>query len=243
MDANVQSPAKARVVLRDGALPHRWDEFDAYLFDVDGTLLNCRDAVHYFAFCEALKALSGRELNLDGVTAHGNTDIGILRDALALADIPESVWRRRVPNACDLMCAYVLKNRAQVSTTILPGVTEVLQHLRSRKTILGIATGNLQAIGTIKLESCDLLRWFDFHAFSDGLEYRADVYNLALERARSLAGSQTAICAVGDTPADIRAARHHGISIIAVSTGIHSLEQLSGEQPDVVLSSLRALVP
>ena len=68
-----------------GTLPRSWDAFDAYLFDIDGTLINCKDAVHYFAFCAALKSLSGRNLNLDGVTAHGNTDVGILRDALMLA--------------------------------------------------------------------------------------------------------------------------------------------------------------
>ena len=28
----------------------RWDSADAFLFDIDGTLLNSRDAVHYFAF-------------------------------------------------------------------------------------------------------------------------------------------------------------------------------------------------
>jgi phosphoglycolate phosphatase len=53
-----------------------WDEFDAYLFDIDGTLINCRDAVHYFAFCESLTRIAGRPMNLDGVVAHGNTDAG-----------------------------------------------------------------------------------------------------------------------------------------------------------------------
>ena len=73
-----------------------WDEFDAYLFDIDGTLINCRDAVHYFAFCEALTRIAGRPTNLDGVVAHGNTDVGILRDALHLAKVPDEAWR---PNA------------------------------------------------------------------------------------------------------------------------------------------------
>ena len=53
-----------------------WDAYDAYLFDIDGTLLNATDAVHYFAFCEALTLLAGRPINLDGVNAHGNVDNG-----------------------------------------------------------------------------------------------------------------------------------------------------------------------
>lgn len=242
MDTTLQPSAEDRVLMPGSTLPRAWDEFDAYLFDVDGTLLNCKDAVHYFAFCEALKSLSGRDLNLDGVTAHGNTDIGILRDALALAGIPEATWRPHLAGACSSMCEYVHAHRDQIDMNALPGVKDLLQHLRDRRAVLGIATGNLAGIGRVKLESCDLLRYFDFHAFSDDLEHRNDVFNRALEHARTIAGSRATICAVGDTPADIRAARHHGISVIAVATGIHSREQLSAEQPDLCLSSLSVLL-
>lgn len=242
MDTNLQPIREDRLVLPAGALPHPWDSFDAYLFDVDGTLLNCSDAVHYFAFCETLKALSGRDLNLDGVVAHGNTDVGILRDALALAGVPESAWRPHLSAACASMCAYVQGNCHHISTSVLPGVLPLLQYLCNRRAILGVATGNLQTIGNIKLQSCGLLHRFHFHAFSDGLEYRTDVYRRALGKARFLAGQDAAICAIGDTPADIRAARSHGISIIAVATGIHSLEELSAEQPDLLLPSLAELL-
>lgn len=239
MDSTLQPPAEDRLM---GSLPRRWDTFDAYLFDVDGTLLDCRDAVHYFAFCETLKSLSGRELNLDGVTAHGNTDIGILRDALTLAGVPESDWRPRLREACDSMCSYVENNRDQINTEALAGTRDVLLHLRDRGAVLGVATGNLAAIGRIKLQSCSLLHHFSFFAFSDGLETRADVYDYALGQARALAGPNATICAIGDTPADVRAARHHGISVIAVTTGIHSREQLSAERPDLCVSSLSELL-
>ena len=33
----------------------RWNGFAAYLFDIDGTLLNSRDGVHYNAFHSALR--------------------------------------------------------------------------------------------------------------------------------------------------------------------------------------------
>jgi phosphoglycolate phosphatase len=94
-----------------------WDEYDAYLFDIDGTLLECKDAVHYFAFCAVLKSLAGRPLNLDGVTAHGNTDIGILRDALQLANVPEEAWRGRLPEIRAAMCSHVSENKSDVSAS------------------------------------------------------------------------------------------------------------------------------
>ncbi len=79
-----------------GKLSRTWDAFDGYLFDIDGTLLNCKDAVHYFAFCDALTEVAGRPLNLDGVVTHGNVDAAILRDAFARGGVDEAVWRPRL---------------------------------------------------------------------------------------------------------------------------------------------------
>ena len=56
-----------------------WTAFDCYLFDIDGTLLNSRDAVHYYAFHRAVQTVFGLDFRLDGVPVHGNTDVGILR--------------------------------------------------------------------------------------------------------------------------------------------------------------------
>ncbi|HZD94070.1 MAG TPA: hypothetical protein VE133_07435, partial [Candidatus Sulfotelmatobacter sp.] len=69
----------------------RWDAADAYLFDIDGTLLNSRDAVHYFSFLNASRAVLGREVSLDGLHVHGNTDPGILRAVLRRAGVQDDV--------------------------------------------------------------------------------------------------------------------------------------------------------
>lgn len=220
----------------------RWDEYDAYLFDIDGTLLHCADAVHYFAFCEALGRLAGRPLNLDGVTAHGNTDIGILRDALRLAGVSDEVWRPRVGETREAMCRFVEERRADLCTTVLPAVPEVLEHLRARGAVLGVATGNLEGIGKLKLEHCGLLEHFDFGGYSDAYEYRRDVFTGALRKAQTLAGAEAAVCVVGDTPEDVRAARANGLDVIAVATGIYSFEELRAEEPEWCLRDLAELL-
>src|SRR5579875_1953218 len=96
------------------SLPLPWDCFDAYLFDIDGTLLHCTDAVHYFAFCSVLSSVAGRQLNLEGVVTHGNTDVGILRDAFALAGISEDLWRPRLPEIREAMCRFVEARREEL---------------------------------------------------------------------------------------------------------------------------------
>lgn len=218
-----------------------WDSYDVYLFDIDGTLLSCSDAVHYFAFCEALSSVAGRPVNLDGVVAHGNTDVGILRDAFEIADVPETTWRPRLPEMREGMCRFVELHQDNLDITVMPKVVEVLQHLHEKGALLGIATGNLAGIGKAKLERCGLLSHFDFGGYSDFYEYRRDVFRGAVNQARTLAHQDTSICVVGDTPEDIRSARSNGLAVIAVATGIYDFDTLQTEAPDWCLHSLADL--
>ncbi len=226
----------------DGRLSRAWDGFDAYLFDIDGTLLNCQDAVHYFAFCNALSAVSGRALNLDGVVTHGNTDTGILRDAFRLAGVEDAVWRPRLGEIRERMGAEVEARRKDFRIDVLPEVREVLAHLRRRGAVLSTATGNFARIGVAKLESCGLWEFFDLGGWSDGFETRAEVFQAAAAALRARAGEAAALCVLGDTPADVQAAHANGLEVIAVATGIYSAEQLAAEEPELCLRSLAVLV-
>lgn len=224
-------------------LDRPWDTFDAYLFDIDGTLIHCADATHYFAFSDVLKMLSGRDLTIDGVTAHGNTDVGILRDALAFAGIPEDQWRPHLAAAREHMGDFVTTRKADLCATTLPKVREVLEHLRAKGATLAVATGNLERIGKLKLESAGLNDYFDFGGWSDAYEHRSDVFRAAIVQARKICGEETALCVLGDTPADIRAAHDHHVPVIAVATGIYSFDELMQERPEACLRSFEELWP
>jgi phosphoglycolate phosphatase-like HAD superfamily hydrolase len=218
-----------------------WDSFDGYLFDIDGTLVDCADAVHYFAFCDALQTLSGRSLTLEGVTAHGNTDVGILRDALVLAGVAEEMWRPKLPEVCEAMTRYVALHSDELRATSLPYVREMLEYLQQRGATLGIATGNLREIGRWKLRRAALLDYFTVAGWSDAYEYRADVFENALGEIRVATDSNATICVVGDTPADVFAARSIHLPIIAVATGAYSRQQLLVAAPDLCLDSFEEL--
>jgi len=126
--------------------------------------------------------------------------------------------------------------------TLLPQVREVLGHLRARGAVLGISTGNLERIGKLKLKHAGLLDYFQFGGWSDDYEYRADVFRGAIAKARAIASERAALCVVGDTPADIRAARENALPVIAVSTGIYSFEQLQQEKPELCIRSFDDLL-
>lgn len=218
-----------------------WDTYDTYLFDIDGTLLHCEDAVHYFGFCEALTTIAGRPLNLDGVVTQGNVDIGILRDAFALAQIPEAAWRPHLAEIRDALCSYVEAHASELRITVFPGVPQTLLSLRARGATIGVATGNLERIGWAKLRHCGLQPYFHFGGFSDLYETRAQVFAGALSQATALKPSAK-VCVLGDTPADVLAARANGLDVIAVATGTHSYQVLQATRPDRLIRSFEELL-
>ena len=234
-------PASHGGEILSGRLSRAWDQFDAYLFDIDGTLLNCEDAVHYLAFCNALSAVGGRALNLDGVVTHGNTDGGILRDAFRLGGVQESVWRPRLEEIYECMGSEVEANREGFRIDVLPGVRDVLTHLRTRGAVLSTATGNLARVGEAKLRACGLRDFFDLGGWSDHLETRAEVFRAALAGVRARVGAQATVCVLGDTPADVQAAHENGLEVIAVATGVFPQERLEAEAPEWCVRTLMEL--
>lgn len=227
----------------DRKLSRPWDAFNGYLFDIDGTLLNCEDAVHYFAFCNALSKVAGRPMTLEGVVTHGNTDEGILRDAFAAGDIAAAVWRPRMAEIRTWMGDEVEANQGNFRIEVLPGTPELLAHLRVRGALLSTATGNLARIGEAKLQACHLQQYFELGGYSDRLETRAEVFAAALAQLRERLGAGAAVCVFGDTPADVQAAHANGLEVVAVATGIFSKEQLQAEGPELCVATLADLVP
>ncbi len=210
----------------------RWDAADAYLFDIDGTLLNSRDAVHYFAFNHALHDVFGIEAKIDGVPVHGNTDMGILRAVLRRAGLDDEKIDAGLPQMIAQMCAEVERNSAQMRPELCPSVYELVSHLHFTGKLLGAASGNVARIGWLKLEKTGLKGMFSFGAFCFPLEFRADILRHGLEQAQQRRGGQAAVYVVGDTPADIQAARAAGMPVIALATGIYKFEDLVTLSPD-----------
>jgi len=213
-----------------------WKAADAYLFDIDGTLLNSRDAVHYRAFHRAVAQVFGLELRLDGIPVHGNTDVGILRAYLETAGLPESNWQARLPEVLEVMSAEVERNAADLRPGLCPAVVELIQYLSAEGKLLGVASGNLERVGWAKLRAADLRNYFSFGAFSGKLEKRDDVIAHGIEQAKAIRGSATKVYVVGDTPADIRSAHANGIAAIAVATGIYGIDELQSHSPEMCIS-------
>ena len=229
MSTLVPTPAGGKAFVRPG---FRWDSADAYLFDIDGTLLNSRDAVHYCAFQSAARAVLNLETSIDGVHVHGNTDPGIVRAVLRRAGLDDAAIDAHMPQIVAHMLSEVERNQDQLRPELCPSILDLLAYLEARGKLLGAASGNLEPLGWLKLERAGIRSRFAFGSFSFPREFRADIFRHAVGLARELLGSGATVTVMGDTPFDIAAAMAVGVPVIALATGIFSFADLTAHHPD-----------
>jgi phosphoglycolate phosphatase-like HAD superfamily hydrolase len=231
---------EARVAIEPG---FDWDGQDAYLFDIDGTLLRDIGRIHMSSFVPSIQRVTGFEVTLEGVPVHGNTDTAILREACRRAGIPAEVLEPQLNAIFEAMSQTVAGQRSGMNLLLMPGVEDTLRHLTEKGAMLGVATGNLEAIGWIKLEVAGLRPWFRFGGFSDHFPVRAELIGQAARKARDMAGAAARVCVVGDTPRDIEAAHANSLPVIAVATGnYYSFDELLAYKPEACASSLADLL-
>ena len=238
-DSSLHSKVEPRVVVQPGFV---WDEQDAYLFDIDGTLLRSRDRIHVDSFTASVHRVTGFEVTLAGIVLQGSTDTGILREACRQAGIPPDVIEAHTEAILAAMCKSVAEQRHALDLVLMPGVEDTLRHLARRGALLGVATGNLEMIGWIKVETAGLREWFRFGGFSDHFPVRSELIAHAAGKARDMAGAKARVCVVGDTPRDIEAARANSLPVIAVATGRYSFDDLRELQPECCATTLADLL-
>ena len=219
----------------------RWTDSDVFLFDIDGTLLVTKDRVHYNALNHAMLEVYGVDTTIAGIAYHGKTDLGILRAALSRAGVASPQFENGLPAALDVICREVSSRANEIIPQVCPGIPEVLARLKSSGKLLGVASGNLAAVGWHKIEAAKLRDFFSFGCFSDRLEARGDIFEEGVRESRSRLGEAAKVCFFGDTPEDVKAARFAEAQVVAVGTGIFPAAELATYNPDLCVSSCAEL--
>jgi phosphoglycolate phosphatase len=209
---------------------------DAYIFDIDGTLLVTKDLVHWNALHQAMLEAYEVDTNIEGIEYHGKTDLSILRIALNRVGIQDSGFEARLPQALAVVRREVEASHQQIEAMVCPGVVELLEWLRHSRKLLGVASGNLESVGWRKIQAAKLDGFFNFGCFSDCCETRSGIFRKAVGHVAQKLGDGARTCFIGDTPADIQAARETGASVVAIASGVFSIEQLRVCSPDLCLS-------
>ncbi len=213
------------------------------LFDIDGTLVRRAGPHHRQALVHAVRKVTGLDSTTDGIPVQGMLDPDILAIMLRRAGAPASQVRRALPEIVWSAERYYLRVCPGLEDKRCPGAAPLLERLARNGALLGLVTGNLTRIGWRKLERACLSGHFRFGAFGEMAKTRAGLAKIAVRQARQSAwiGPDTPVSLVGDSPADVEAARRNGIRSIAVMTGITPPEELIAAQPDILLKDLREM--
>ena len=216
------------------------------LFDIDGTLL-VSHGIGREAKRRAMLECFGRTGDLDNHVFGGKTDWGILADLLRPHGYTKCDIGREIGKYEAVMARHMREISPAYTAAPVPHAMELVHALRERgDALIGLVTGNTSQTAIIKLEMAGFdPGWFPVGAFGNESPDRADLTRLARQRAndqlgRTLNGRE--IIVIGDTPADIQAARAIESIAVAVCTGYAERDSLIDSEPDFLLADLGRFV-
>ena len=216
------------------------------LFDIDGTLLMSK-GIGRESKRRAMLEFYGEVGDLDNHVFGGKTDW------LTLVELLESVGKtsddigRELPMFEEIMARHMDELRNQFVADPIPHAMELVNTLRERDdTMIGLVTGNMSKTAPIKLEMAGYdPAWFTVGAYGNESPDRNQLPRLAIERAQAITGTTFTgeqVIVIGDTVADIDAARAVDATSVAVCTGFVHRDKLICKDPDFLLADLSTFV-
>ena len=217
----------------------------AALFDIDGTLIRTGGAGQK-AFGAAFKSEFGLEDACSDTDFAGRTDRGLAADILAANQLEPSTTN--IQRVFDSYLHWLKEFLPAGHHDPLPGVQSLIDGLRSlhEPPIIALLTGNHSSGAELKLTHFDLWHEFAWGAFGEIHEARDDVARHAHQVAREALGNDldpAELLIVGDPERDIQCARAIGARVLAVATGMESMNDLAGHQPDFLVEDLTKIIP
>ncbi|MAX36889.1 MAG: haloacid dehalogenase [Gimesia sp.] len=215
------------------------------LFDIDGTLIDSGGAGQR-SILHMLEEEFQVSAPVEGIPTAGRTDHSIMVDLFEYFNIANtSENRQRFEQGYLNLLADKLKEH---QGRVLPGIREILDSLSRQANVdLGLLTGNFEQGAKQKLAHYELDHYFDFGAYGDHHVDRDDVAHEALRQIRERHATeileQTSVWVLGDTPNDITCGRAIGANVIAVATGVYSLEELRNCEPDYLFEHFKDVQP
>lgn len=205
------------------------------LFDVDGTLIRSAGAGR-IAMNRAFEKVFGTKNGFETVPMMGRTDPIILKEVMKAHDIE---WSALAVQQFQNEYFQILEEELKVprpGVRVCPGIESLLFSLKMMPhCYLGLLTGNWKLGAYSKLRHFKLNDYFMFGVFADDKEDRNRLVPVAINRFKEKTGHSVDmknIYVVGDTALDIECGKVHGVSTIAVATGIQSFDELNRDEPD-----------
>lgn len=213
----------------------------AVLFDLDGTLVDSAPDI---------AAAANRALAECGVPARG---LGRIRgyvgggaERLIHRCLTDSLDGIAEPALFEVAHAAFFRHYAAgltTSTVPYPGVVETLEALRGRGYALGCVTNKPARFTAPLLAALDLARYFDVTVAGDTLPVKKPDPAPLLHALAALGASTVASTMVGDSMADLKAARAAGTRVLCVTYGYSPNARLADHAPDGLVDRMLDILP
>ena len=215
------------------------------LFDIDGTLIRAARRPEYRGLMnDMLMDLFGTCGRISEVDFAGRTDLSIYREALECEGVTMETIHEKLP-LIEARMVQILDELAATGEVfrLCPGVRELLEALEEQENLIPtLLTGNVEKLAEAKLRTVGIAHFFHGRgAFGSDAEDRDHLPAIAAGRMKAHFGGEIHaenFIVIGDTPRDISCARYFGARVLAVATGVHTVEQLQGYSPDAVRKDL-----
>lgn len=213
------------------------------LWDVDHTLIE-NGGVSKENYALAFELLTGRP-PVEQPQTDGRTDVAIMENLLTANGVSADAFSLEQQQKALIEAGVSNQPRLAERGHALPGAAECLARLANVPAVVqSVLTGNIEPNARVKLGTFDLDRWLDFSVGGFGSEHRVRGKLVPVAQAKAAerwgfdpAADVTVL--VGDTDLDVQAGMVGGARVIAVATGVSSVEDLQAAGADVVLPALR----
>lgn len=208
------------------------------LYDIDGTLLKVKRDFLMSLISEQLSIFKVPKPNAKIKSFAGRTDRGIFMELIGDRPDADNLFTQLKESYAKAMLQHLTPDDIDRLDDAAESVWEAVE----LDLPVGLCTGNFREVAMKKVEIAELKNVFKFGGFGGNhsdrnlLPAEADrQYRLLFEDTPEA----TRYVIIGDTPKDIRCAKHFGALSVGVTTGMYSQNDLAAENPDLILSSLK----
>jgi phosphoglycolate phosphatase len=216
--------------------------YAAYLFDLDGTLLDtARDIMG--ALNAALAAASLPPVD-EKLTRHwvGHGSRVLIEQALRFHGVPERIANEsEMARLRDVFIDHYGKHLSGAAI-VYPGVRDALTALRARGAQLGVVTNKYEGLSIAALRASDLLQFFGALVGGDTLPARKPDPAPARFALEKLGCAPSDALFVGDSGTDVETARAAGCAVVCVRDGYNHGVPATELGADAVIDSFLELL-
>ena len=189
----------------------------AILFDLDGTLIDQFEAIHR-AFASTLKNMGLPEPSYDEVKkAVGGASEATMTKLIGQERAKEAVRKLRP----------IFEKEMFNGLTLLPGAHEILEKCEEEKIKTAVLTNKHGPHARAACDHLKLSKYLQFTLGADDTEWKKPNPELTAFALEKLGVTNQETLYVGDSPFDYQTAQNASMPCILLSTGTHSMEELS----------------